>query len=242
MDNNNYRGWEYARSGDYHKNLDPNWSYTPTYLKKMRYVRNFVESLPKYAKILDAGCGEGVLVEEYSNKGRLIEGIDLNYSSKYVRQGDVTALPYEDHSFHAVLLLDVFEHIPFADQPKVLQEIRRVLKHNGIFLVSIPNLAHLNSRFRFFFLGALDRSDIEINHVSERPLSENKKILQENGFIIEELKGITLTIPYIYREVICKKPAKYKWLHDFLDLFTVPSFSMLNMFKCGIDLQKNWRD
>jgi len=232
MAENSYKDWEYARLGDYHRNLDPNWSYTPTYLKKMSYVHNFIDGLPKNARILDAGCGEGVLVEEYSRKGRLIEGIDINYSSKYVRQGTVTAMPYENHSFDVVLLLDVFEHIPFADQPKALQEIGRVLKNEGSLLLSIPNLAHLTSRFRFFFRGELDRSDIEINHVSERPLNENKKVLMENGFIIEELKGITLTIPFIYRGVICKKPAQYRWLHDLLDYVAIPKYSMLNMFKC----------
>ena len=59
------RGWEYARAGDYHKHLDPNWSYTPTYLKKMSHVRDFIAGLPKDTPILDAGCGEGVLVEEF---------------------------------------------------------------------------------------------------------------------------------------------------------------------------------
>lgn len=37
----NFGGWEYARKGDYHRKLDPNWSYTPTYLRKMHYVRSF---------------------------------------------------------------------------------------------------------------------------------------------------------------------------------------------------------
>ena len=69
MTKNEFRGWEYAKHGDYHRNLDPDWSYTPTYLKKMYHVRQFLDSLPKGARILDAGCGEGVLVEEYLAKG-----------------------------------------------------------------------------------------------------------------------------------------------------------------------------
>ena len=41
---------------------------------------------PRSARVLDAGCGEGMLVEEYA--GRLaIEGIDANYSSDRVRSG-----------------------------------------------------------------------------------------------------------------------------------------------------------
>ena len=78
----NFRGWEYAKKGNYHKNLDPNWSYTPTYLKKIDFTSKFLSKLPKKTRILDAGCGEGVLVEEFRLKGYLIEGIDLNYESE----------------------------------------------------------------------------------------------------------------------------------------------------------------
>jgi len=122
-----YRGWEYAKQGDYHRNLDPDWSYTPTYLKKMYYVRQFLDSLPKGTRILDAGCGEGVLVEEYLAKGYSIQGIDLNYESEIVKRGDILNMPFKDESFDVVLLLDVFEHLSFTDQPKALKEIHRVL-------------------------------------------------------------------------------------------------------------------
>jgi len=122
-----YRGWEYAKQGDYHRNLDPDWSYTPTYLKKMYYVRQFLDSLPKGTRILDAGCGEGVLVEEYLAKGYSIQGIDLNYESEIAKRGDILNMPFKDESFDVVLLLDVFEHLSFMDQPKALKEIHRVL-------------------------------------------------------------------------------------------------------------------
>lgn len=77
-----FRGWKYAKHGDYHRNLDPNWSYTPTYFRRMAFVERFIEKLPNHARILDAGYGEGVLIEEFLAKGRSIEGLDLNYESK----------------------------------------------------------------------------------------------------------------------------------------------------------------
>ena len=226
------RGWEYKERGDYHKNLDPNWSYTPTYLKKLSYVRNWINKLDENASILDAGCGEGVLVEEFSEKGRAIEGLDLNYASEFVRQGNILAMPYENERFNAVLLLDVFEHLAYSDQPKALQEIRRVLKPDGLFLVSIPNLAHLNSRIRMLLLGGLDRTDIELNHPGERPFKENVSLLRSNGFQIIKIKGITLTVPWVYRQIICRRPARYRWLHDWLETFATPSLAMLDIFVC----------
>lgn len=162
-----YSSWEYARLGDYHRNLDPNWSYTPTYLQKMSEVRKFVESLPIKAKILDVACGEGVLVEEFRQKGWDIEGIDLNYQSEFVRRGDVCDLPYNNGEFDIVLFLDAFEHIEFKDQPMALSEINRVLNKSGYLVMSVPNLAHLNSRFRLLVRGVLDRTDIEENHPGE---------------------------------------------------------------------------
>ena len=228
-----FRGWEYARSGDYHKHLDPDWSYTPTYLKKMKYVRHFLDGLSKDQLILDAGCGEGVLVEEFRTEGFKIEGIDLNYESAIVRRGDILNMPfYKDGQFSVILLLDVFEHLAFADQPKALQELRRVLRTGGVLLVTIPNLAHWNSRFQFTLFGNLDRSDVETNHTGERPLHENIGLLHQAGFKIERIAGVTLTVPFVYRRVICRRPARFRWLHDALDFFAIPSLSMLNLFWC----------
>ena len=231
QENAQYRGWEYARIGDYHRNLDLNWSYAPTYLRKMRLVRALLDSYPQTSRILDAGCGEGVLVEEYSAKGYRIEGIDQNYSSSYVRQGDICDLPFEDDSFDLVLLLDVFEHIGFSDQPRALREIRRILRPGGSLIASIPNLGHLYSRFAFLLFGRLMRTDIEFNHVGERPFFENRRLLHGNGFLIEKVVGITLTVPLIYN-LIVRHAARLRWLHDLLEPFALPSLAMLNVFYC----------
>ena len=227
-----YRAWEYARHGDYHRNLDPNWSYTPTYLRKMAFVDRMIRDAGPGVHILDAGCGEGVLVEAFRNEGFQIEGLDLNYESEFVQRGSVLEMPYEDNSFDLVLLLDVFEHLAFADQPTTLEEIHRVLDNGGLLIASIPNLAHWNSRFRMAFFGQLDRTDRETNHVGERPFIENRQLLREAGCKIEEIKGVTLTVPFLYRRVICRRPAAFRWLHDLLELLAVPSLAMVDIFVC----------
>lgn len=237
MDDGNtkgHRGWVYAESGDYHREIDPNWSYTPTYLRKMAHVRRYLDGLPGDARILDAGCGEGVLVEEYRAKGYRIEGIDLNYESEYVTCGDVLSLPHDDDALDVVLLLDVFEHLQFADQMPALQEVRRVLNGNGRMLMVVPNLAHLNARYFMMFRGCLDRSDIDLNHPGERPLVENLALLQQAGFSIEWTKGLTLTLPWVYRRVICRNPARYRWLHDALEVLATPSLSMFTLIACRV--------
>lgn len=227
-----YRGWQYAKLGDYHRNLDPNWSYTPTYLKKMAFIRKQVLRAPKTTHILDAGCGEGVLVETFRKEGYLIDGLDLNFENEFVRKGSILDMPYEDGSFDIVLLLDVLEHLAFADQPAALAEIHRILEKRGMLVAAIPNLAHWNSRFRMAFWGRLDRTDNEIDHLGERPFVENRDLLLKAGFTIEHIRGVTLTVPFIYRRVICRHPAAFKWLHDLLEPLAIPSLAMVDIFLC----------
>jgi len=231
-ENCHIRKWEYKEKGDYHRNLDPNWSYTPTYLSKMRHVDRIIKSFPNDHRILDAGCGEGVLVKKYKEQGRNISGIDLNYQSELVLMGDILSMPFDDNSFEVVLLLDVFEHLQFLQQPFALKEIKRVLASNGTLVISIPNLAHFSSRVKMFFFGNFIRSDIEANHPGERPYPENIELLKTNGYRIDHAVGITLTVPFLYTRLIKKRPSMFLWLHDFLDNYAKLSLSLLNLFEC----------
>jgi len=151
------RGGEYAARGDYHRTLDPAWDYYPTYLAKLAAVRGYLDALPAQARVLDAGCGEGVIVEEYADRLQII-GVDANYSSARVTTGSLMTLPFPDASFDRALCLDVLEHLAYEDQPRALAELHRVLAPGGELFVSIPNLAHLQSRVQFLLRGRLIRT------------------------------------------------------------------------------------
>ena len=71
-------------------------------------------------------------MEEYLAKGYSIKGIDVNYESEIVIKGNILDMPFEDKNFDVVLLLDVFEHLAFSDQLKVIKEINRVLSRGGV--------------------------------------------------------------------------------------------------------------
>lgn len=234
MSNISKRGWVYAEQGDYHRNLDPNWSYTPTYLQKRKAVRRFMQGVHRQKLTLDLGCGEGVVVEEFVADGYNIRGVDANYESEHVMHGDVLALPFGDETVGAVLFLDVFEHIHFADQPRALAEILRVLEPGGVMMMTIPNLAHLNSRVRLALRGDLDRTDCELNHVGERPLAESLRLIRAGGFTIEKVSGMTFSMPYVYRGLICRHARRLRWLHDAMEPLAalLPSLAMINVVIC----------
>ena len=124
------RDGEYASRGDYHRAPDPDWNYYPTYIAKLAAVRKWLDALPAGTRVLDAGCGEGVLVDEYAAR-LAIEGMDAHYASARVRAGSLTSLPYGRQRFDRALCLDVLEHLPFDEQPIALAELHRVAALRG---------------------------------------------------------------------------------------------------------------
>ncbi len=223
------RAGEYAARGEYHRAPDADWNYYPTYLAKLRTVRRWLDGLPSSTRVLDAGCGEGVLVDEYHAKLR-IEGLDAHYASARVRQGVLTALPYANGEFDRAMCLDVLEHLPFDEQPVALQELYRVLKPGGELLVSVPNLAHLQSRVQFLLRGRLIRTASELKHPGDRPGHEYAAMATRAGFQLVTRGGIFPTVPVLTR-IIRKHPRTLQPLHDALTrLLPVPGWCFLNLF------------
>jgi SAM-dependent methyltransferase len=123
-------------------------------------------------KILDLSCGEGdsaamlgklgyyVVATDYCAPpalagDRRVAGVDLN-----------APLPFRSASFDAVDLVEVIEHI--ENQPQLIREIARVLKPNGVVLISTPNILNMMSRVRFLFTGFL-RGRVRPAHYTSKP-------------------------------------------------------------------------
>jgi SAM-dependent methyltransferase len=224
------RTGEYAERGDYHRHLSPGWEFYPTYLAKLDAVRRYLARLPPATRVLDAGCGEGLLVEEF--RGQLaIEGLDPHYSSARVRRGSLTALPYADAAFDRALCLDVLEHLTFDEQPRALAELHRVLAPGGELFVSVPNLAHLQSRVHFLLLGRLIHTANPAKHPGDRPAGEYIALAARAGFRLVERHGIFPTVPVITRW-IRRHPARLAFVHRALTrLLPVPGWCFLNLLR-----------
>lgn len=224
------RTGEYAERGDYHRQLSPTWEFYPTYLAKLDLVRRYLTALPAGTRVLDAGCGEGVLVDEF--RGRLaIQGVDPNYSSAIVRRESLTSLSDRDASFDRALCLDVLEHLSFEDQSRALAELFRVVAPGGELFVTVPNLAHLQSRVHFLLAGRLIRTANPLKHPGDRPVGEYIELAERAGFGLVERRGIFPTVPVLTRWVR-RSPARLRWLHDGLTrLLPVPSWCFLNVLR-----------
>ena len=101
-------------------------------------------SIKDNSVILDIGCFEGYLLNliRTRNSSCKLYGIDQNKADfKQIdncefRIADAQNLPFDDSFFNAVFILDVLEHI--QEYEKVINEIHRVLKPNGLCIISGP--------------------------------------------------------------------------------------------------------
>jgi len=219
---------EYKTKGEYHRKLDKNWKYLPVYLEKMRVMDEILRKA-KDAKILDAGCGEGLLVEKYRKRGFDILGLDINYSSKYVKKGDIKKMPFKDETYDMVLFLDVLEHINVLDQRKVIDELYRVTKKKGVIIFGLPNLAHFASRISFLFTGNLIRTSEIERHVGDRPIKEFMGMMKDKKLKIVKRIGLFPTFPLISLLTI-KNPSKAIPFHKIYNkIFPFPNICFENI-------------
>ncbi|MCC7007865.1 MAG: class I SAM-dependent methyltransferase [Acidobacteria bacterium] len=224
------RSGAYLERGDYHRQPSPSWEFYPTYLAKLRIVRSYLERLPRGTAVLDAGCGEGVLVEEFHDR-LAMHGVDPHYSSAHVQQASLLALPVDDGRFDVALCLDVLEHLTFEEQPRAFGELHRVLRPGGELLVTVPNLAHLQSRVHFLLTGRLIRTASLEKHPGDRPVAEFLRLAARAGFRLVERRGIFPTVPVLTR-LIRRQPARLRWLHRALTVaLPVPGWCFLNVLR-----------
>jgi 2-polyprenyl-6-hydroxyphenyl methylase / 3-demethylubiquinone-9 3-methyltransferase len=98
-------------------------------------------------RVLDAGCGGGLVARELAAAGAEVVGIDRSLGSLGVArraaghfspaQGRLERLPFADGSFDAVVAADVLEHLP--DLPAAVAELARVLAAGGSLVFDTVN-------------------------------------------------------------------------------------------------------
>jgi ubiquinone/menaquinone biosynthesis C-methylase UbiE len=106
-------------------------------------------------KVLDMACGTGVLSRRLEARGFCVTGLDFSFQSlcylnqtsraPLLIQADAAALPFRQGCFDVVTCMGAWRHFP--EPQRVLDEVRRVLRPGGVFLVGYfpPKLGGLIS-------------------------------------------------------------------------------------------------
>jgi ubiquinone/menaquinone biosynthesis C-methylase UbiE len=125
-------------------------------------------------KILDAGCGTGNYSHALLRHVGCIHAMDINKEmieiaaeklKLFVDQGrihfyqsNINELPFEDQTFHAVVINQVLHHLgdpvnsDYSAHRRVFQEFFRVLKPNGILIVNTCSQEQVRNGYWFYQL------------------------------------------------------------------------------------------
>lgn len=110
--------------------------------------------MPNNAKVLEVGCGAGILSKYIQKRASHVVALDISdvnikAAKAYAGSpkcdfkrvditGDVTELkPYG--KFEVIILPDIIEHIPRQEHPHFFSTIEKLLSTNGVVLVTFPS-------------------------------------------------------------------------------------------------------
>jgi len=172
------------------------WWFKSRRAAAFRILKRALKSAGRPARILDGGCGTGINLTELDGLGQSF-GCDLAVEAlNFCRQrgltrltrADVRLLPYLSGRFDLVTLFDVLYHKEIPDDVEVLGEVRRVLKDDGLFLMTDSALEILR--------GPHDEAMQGLRRYDKKGLRAK---LEEAGFEVVRLSYFFMTtFPAVY--------------------------------------------
>ena len=197
----------------------------PARFRDKKFILKYLRG-KEFKQVVDLGCGYGEFGLEVANmvRGGLI-GLELSdreceVSKKNgisVVQTDLNdPLPLKDKSVDLAISIQVIEHLIQTD--KFLDEVKRVLKKDGVFLMTTVNLAAVQYRV-MLLLGMqpiclhpsvyqvypLKKLNPVYGHKSVFTFEALKEVLQKHGMKIEKAYTHTIYLmPEWLSRALCK--------------------------------------
>lgn len=198
--------------------------HTKEDLKRLKFILDtIIEFVTVKGDILDIGCGTGIVTKEVGKLGHHVIGIDTDHATiKYATSGndesniefiEIDAIGYQnkENCFDAIICSEVLEHL--SDPNSLIQLVFKILKENGVFIVTVPNgegprelfvtrpvlslrkydgitwKLLLNIKNTFGYSGKSIQSKAEnLDHLHFFTLKHLRKIADNNGFKIIKVK------------------------------------------------------
>jgi len=154
--------------------------------------------------LLDVPAGRGALARLLKERGFRLSACDIITENWVlpeipIKKADLSkSLPYEDSSFDVVTCVEGLEHLenPFAAS----REMARVLKPEGVLILTTPNYAHIERRIKFVFSGCFTKyvsqeelaerfhGSASMLHINPMAFSSVRFALESAGFKIEQVQ------------------------------------------------------
>jgi SAM-dependent methyltransferase len=149
-----------------------------------RHVRFLASGLPRGGRVLDVGCGRGVVLGELADRGFEAHGVEISEAAARGADpraeiriaAELAAAGYPEAYFDGVIIWHVLEHL--RDPGGTLRAVHRVLRPGGRLVVAVPNFASLQARWAGPAWFHLDLP----RHLYHFPLSGLRRLLERHAF------------------------------------------------------------
>ena len=168
-----------------------------------------IRPVVRHKTVLELATGTGLIAKHIVNAAALVEATDAsvemiaeakrdNHSAKlHFSVQDMFRLPYADKSFDVVIVSNALHIVPQPE--KALQEIKRVLKDDGVLIA--PTFTHAGNSFsgmvRAFFM-KLAGFPLHSRWTSEEYLT----FLRQNGWTVRKSVVLKASFPLTYTECV----------------------------------------
>ncbi len=170
----------------------PHLFTTTDLFKKIKTtLKDLSQNHPNLKKVLDAPAGGGAL-SQYLKEELSMDVVAADIDEKkwdytpvpFVCADLGRALPFEKESFDLVVCLEGLKH--FTDVSTAISEMTRILKPNGLLVLTIPNDLCMQTRLRYFFDGFVDT---DWHYPLDVSAPESKNFLYVHSLV---------SLPYLY--------------------------------------------
>jgi SAM-dependent methyltransferase len=149
-----------------------------------RHVRMLSRGLTRGARVLDVGCGRGILLSALADRGLDVHGFEISAAAAAGAdpRADIRVAPELDQAgypaewFDEVIIWHVLEHV--LDPRGTFREIHRILKPGGRLIVAVPNYSSLQARWSDAAWFHLDLP----RHLFHFPLEGLRRLVVDTGF------------------------------------------------------------
>jgi len=160
-----------------------------TFKKRLDLIKNFKRS----GMVLDFGCSSGGFLKFLSEHGFDVKGVDASDSAielarrsgcDFCSNADLKAVSFPDRSFDVICLFETLEHLFEPD--KILAEFRRIIKDDGVLVISVPNFGSIERHVLGRFWTGIDVP----RHLFHFDKITLKDMVEAAGFKIKLLKDV----------------------------------------------------